>query len=276
MKREITGRGGGIRRAGVWDGSVGPAGVFKIGKIGYKRPAMDQGYLMMLILMVGAYLVGAVPFGLLVGLTQGKDPRKFGSGNIGATNVARMLGGAQWFFVVFVLDLSKSLLPMLAAAWVVHHEFAGQLNAGIYLLWIGVGLAAIVGHMFSLFIGFKGGKGVATSCGVALGLFPFYTWAALVALGVWIITFLATRYISIASMVAAIMFPVAYVFIALLHGWPIGGQQWPLLGCAILVAGMVVYRHRDNIKRLRAGTEHRMKKQRGGFGAAKLKAGQGG
>src|SRR5207302_2507749 len=104
-----------------------------------------------------AYVVGSIPFGLMVGLSRGVDPRQGGSGNIGATNVGRLLGG-KFFALVFTLDVLKGLIPMLAAAWVVRRLLSRPPDAGVYFLWLLVGFSAIVGHMFSLFIGFKGGK----------------------------------------------------------------------------------------------------------------------
>src|SRR3954465_10260195 len=111
----------------------------------------------LLILVPIAYVLGSVPFGLIVGLAKGIDPRKAGSGNIGATNIGRLLGG-RFFAIVFTLDFLKGLLPTLAASWVVHRT-ENALVASIYLLWLTVGFAAILGHMFSAFLGFKGGKG---------------------------------------------------------------------------------------------------------------------
>jgi glycerol-3-phosphate acyltransferase PlsY len=111
--------------------------------------------------------------------------------------------------------------------------------------------------MFSLFLGFKGGKGVATSSGVILGLFPYFTIPGAVALLLWFITFKASRYVSLASIVASVAFPVLYVGIGLWRGWPVAGGQWPLLAFAVLIAAMIVWKHRSNIARLRAGTEHR-------------------
>ncbi len=214
---------------------------------------MTSAHWMLVSLLPIAYVAGAVPFGLLVGLANGIDPRKAGSGNIGATNVARLLG-KKFFFIVFTLDLLKGLLPMLAAAMIVR-RLEGPPNWMAYLLWILVGFAAILGHMFSCFIGFKGGKGVSTSCGVVLGLFPYFTWPGLVAVAAWIPLFAKTRIISLASIVAAAVFPLSYIAIGLAMGWPLLGQQWPLLVFAVLVAGMIAYRHRGNIARLRAGTE---------------------
>ena len=211
----------------------------------------------MLLLVPIAYITGSLPFGLLVGLSKGVDPRKAGSGNIGATNVGRLLGG-KYFALVFILDLLKGMLPMLTAAAVLHAKITGAaLTTSQYALWLFVGFAAIAGHLFSCFLKFKGGKGVATSCGVMLGLFPYFTLAGLLGAGVWIIVFQIWRYVSLASMAGAIAFPILYVVLALLLGWPVFGEQWPLLAFAVLVAAMIVLKHRTNIIRLRAGTENR-------------------
>jgi acyl phosphate:glycerol-3-phosphate acyltransferase len=202
-----------------------------------------------------SYVAGSVPFGLLVGLARGVDVRRAGSGNIGATNVGRLLGG-RYFALVFVLDLLKSLGPMLAAGWTIR-RFGLVEDWRIYLLWLGVGLAAVLGHMFSLFLKFKGGKGVATSAGMVLGLWPYYTLPAAAAVLVWVGVFLVWRYVSLASMAGAAVFPMAYVAIGLAAGWPVFSQQLPLLLASGGVGAMVILRHRANIARLRAGTEHR-------------------
>jgi glycerol-3-phosphate acyltransferase PlsY len=205
------------------------------------------------ILIPIAYLLGSIPFGLLVGLSKGIDPRKAGSGNIGATNVGRLLGG-KYFAIVFLLDLLKGLLPMVAAAWVLHGDAH---SAREYVLWLLIAFAAIVGHMFSIFLKFKGGKGVATGAGVALGVFPYFTYAAIVGLLTFYIVFKITRIVSLGSISGAIMLVVSYVVIGLIRGWDIFGAQWPLLVFVTLLAAMIVYRHRSNIARLRAGTEPR-------------------
>lgn len=208
----------------------------------------------LLILIAAAYLAGSIPFGLLVGWTRGIDVRKSGSGNIGASNVGRLLG-RKYFFLVMFLDLLKSLVPMLVASWLT----AGAApNVRLYVLILMVGFTAILGHMFSIFLKFKGGKGVATSTGVLLGLWPFYTLPGLVTIAVFILAFLTTRYISVGSISAAITFPIAYLSFALARDWkPFGGQS-PLLIFAILMAALVIFKHRSNIARLRAGTENRM------------------
>jgi len=213
--------------------------------------------LVMAGLILGAYLAGSVPFGLIVGLVKGKDPRLSGSHNIGATNVGRILGG-RYFVLVFLLDMFKGLLPMLGAWWAMAHRNGAAPGSMDYLLWMLVGLAAIAGHMFSLFLGFKGGKGVATSAGVILGLFPYFTYPALVVVAAFAISFFFSRIVSLSSMVAAAVFPAAYLAIGLLLGWPLM-RQWPLGFFSLLVAVMILYKHRENIARLRAGTEKGMR-----------------
>jgi glycerol-3-phosphate acyltransferase PlsY len=207
----------------------------------------------LLILAPISYLLGSLPFGLWVGLSRGVDPRKAGSGNIGATNVGRLLG-KRYFTLVMLLDMLKGLLPMLIAGFLLRGK---QLDKTAYVLWLLVGFAAIIGHMFSIFLGFKGGKGVATSTGVMLGVFPYYSLAGLIVVPLFVIVFKTTRYVSAASIAAAISFPLAYVGIGLLEGWPLTGAQLPLLIFACIVALLILIKHRGNIARLRAGTEHR-------------------
>ncbi len=120
--------------------------------------------------LIGAYLLGSVPFGMLIAAAHGIDLRKVGSGNIGATNLSRALG-RRWAYVCFVLDLAKGLLPTLAAGiWL-----DGIAGTNGLLAQLAVGCAAVTGHVFPVYLRFKGGKGVATSFGVALGLWPYYT-----------------------------------------------------------------------------------------------------
>jgi glycerol-3-phosphate acyltransferase PlsY len=206
-------------------------------------------------LIVLAYLVGSVPFGLVVGLAKGIDVRNAGSGNIGATNVGRLLG-KKFFFLVFFLDMFKGLLPMLAGAIIVRRWTAG--GGADMLLLLGIGLAAILGHMYSVFLRFKGGKGVATSAGVILGLWPYFTLPGGVTILIFVIVVYLTRYISVGSIAAAGSFPLLYLGMGLLWGWHPLGRQLPLLVFAFIVAAMIIYKHRTNISRLRAGTENRI------------------
>ncbi|HSZ59839.1 MAG TPA: glycerol-3-phosphate 1-O-acyltransferase PlsY [Tepidisphaeraceae bacterium] len=210
-------------------------------------------------LIPAAYILGSIPFGLLIARTRGVDPRKAGSGNIGATNVGRLLG-LRFFAIVFALDLLKGFVPTLASAIVLRH-FNGSARddqSADYLLWLLVGFAAIFGHMFSIFLGFRGGKGVATSTGVMLGVFPFFTIPSVAALLAFLILLKVTRYVSVASMGGAIVLPAAYLLTGIAFNWPVFGQQWPLLAFSCLVSLMIIYKHRGNLARLRAGTEARI------------------
>jgi glycerol-3-phosphate acyltransferase PlsY len=200
-----------------------------------------------------AYLIGSIPFGLLVGKARGIDVRTAGSGNIGATNVGRLLGG-KFFALVFTLDVLKGLAPMLIAGTILHGQPHSQMT---YLLWLLVGFASILGHMFSLFLKFKGGKGVATSTGVILGLYPYYTLPAVVAIVIFVAAFLLTRYVSVGSILGSAGFAVAYFVIGTIQKWDVTGQQLPLLAFAVLVAVLIILKHRTNISRLMAGTEHK-------------------
>jgi glycerol-3-phosphate acyltransferase PlsY len=128
------------------------------------------------------------------------------------------------------------------------------------LLWLIVAYAAMVGHMFSIFLGFKGGKGVATAAGVLLGIFPYFTIPAVFGLTLWYVIFKITRYISVASIIGSSSLPVFYIIIGLIAGWPVFGRQLPLLIAASLMALMIVVKHRGNIARLMAGTENRAPK----------------
>lgn len=208
-----------------------------------------------IILILIAYFLGAVPFGLLIACTQGVDLRKVGSGNIGATNVMRTLG-KKLGYTCFALDVAKGLLPMLLAIGLT----GDQLTISQLWLWLAVGCAAILGHVFPIYLGFKGGKGVATSLGVVLGLWPYYTIAGLIAFGLWIFIFLIWRYVSLASIFAAIAFPIMLTALTLiLASWQFA-QLWPLYIVAILMPLLVIARHAENIKRLLEGSENKIAK----------------
>jgi len=208
--------------------------------------------------IVAAYLLGSVPFGVIIAGAHGKNLRSIGSGNIGATNVARALG-RRWAYFCFVLDVLKGLVPMLAVRALIEVPTP---TPGLFSLWLAVGCAAILGHIFPLYLKFKGGKGVATSLGVALGLWPYYTICAALAFAVWAATVLLWRYISLASIAASIAFPVALILaIVLTPDWDFA-NLWPLLAAAIAIPLMVIIRHRENIKRLIAGTESKVLKAR--------------
>lgn len=196
------------------------------------------------------YLVGSVPFGYLVGRARGVDIRTQGSGNIGATNVFRVLGKG-YGIGVFVLDSLKGVLPVVyaGALYQMTGGAAVASGAGISLL---AGLAAIIGHNYTWWLGFKGGKGVATSAGALLALMPL---AMVCCLIVWAGVFFLTRYVSLASIAAALALP-AIVWILATIG--VAAFDPFLLLFTVLLAFLAVWRHRSNIKRLMDGTEHRM------------------
>ncbi|MBC8471037.1 MAG: glycerol-3-phosphate 1-O-acyltransferase PlsY [Planctomycetes bacterium] len=213
-------------------------------------------YLIFIPAVIGAYLLGSIPFGLLIAKAHGKDLRSIGSGNIGATNVSRALG-RKWAYVCFALDVLKGMVPMLIIMFIA--EPAGVV---MLLLWLVVGCAAISGHIFPIYLKFKGGKGVATSFGIALGLWPYYTIGALFAIAIWAVVVLIWRYVSLASIVGSVSFPVVLIVAIILKpGWDFF-SLWPLLVAATAIPLMVIIRHRENIKRLLAGTESKILKSK--------------
>lgn len=208
-------------------------------------------------MLLPAYLLGGIPFGLMIGKSRGIDPRTSGSGNIGATNVGRILG-KRYFYLVLFLDALKSAIPAGIASVLVHaNTTLDERTPLLYGLWLGCGAAALLGHIFSPFLGFKGGKGVATALGLIFGVFPYMTLPGIVAVVVFIVVFRLSKYISAGSIVGSAVFPVAYVAIALWRDWDPFGRQWPLLMILVLIAALIIIRHRTNIARLIAGTEIR-------------------
>lgn len=207
-----------------------------------------------------AYLLGSIPFGLLIAKAHGKDLRSIGSGNIGATNVSRALG-RRWAYICFVLDVLKGFVPTFAVMFLTTPLSTQSHTERIIVLWLwlAVGCAAVIGHIFPLYLRFKGGKGVATSFGVALGIWPYYTTCAPFAIATWIVVVLVWRYVSLASVIASVAFPITLASaIALRPGWRFA-DLWPLLIVAAAIPLMVAIRHRQNITRLIAGTESKIR-----------------
>ena len=155
------------------------------------------------IFLVSTYLLGSVSFALILGKLNGINIREHGSGNVGATNLGRALG-KKWGLICFFLDMGKGLVPVLAYGLIAGLITAeGSIGAVEMLKWLAIGVAAVIGHVFPVFLKFKGGKGVATSAGALLGFWPVLTVPVLVAGVVWFVVTKATAYVGLASVIAA-------------------------------------------------------------------------
>ncbi len=221
-------------------------------------------WLVVAAIFLASYLLGSIPCGLLISRAQGMDIREHGSRNIGATNVWRVLG-KKWGLLAFVGDTAKGWLAVIFGMWLaarwgyevplprgkfeVHHlgEYAG----------ITAALGCILGHNFPVWLRFKGGKGVATSLGVIIGMMPL---AALTIFAIWGVVLKATRYVSLASLIAAASLPVTVIglmFFGPAQGWG-AVHGWGNFYFAVAAAALVIRRHVPNIQRLRAGKELRV------------------
>jgi len=189
-----------------------------------------------------SYLIGAIPSGYLLAKIKGVDIRKAGSGNIGATNVYRCVGKG-WGILTFVLDFLKGYLPAVVFPILIPCPSLGISGAHLSLI---CGCMAVVGHNWPVYLGFRGGKGMATGAGALLGFAPL---AMLIGAAGWVIFFLASRYVSLASMLAAVL-------VAAGAWWLYRGQ---ILVPAVLslMGAVVIWRHKTNLQRLLAGTEYR-------------------
>ncbi len=185
-------------------------------------------------LLIGSYLLGSIPNGYLICRLKKVDIRKIGSGNIGATNVYRALG-FKWAAAAGLLDVLKGAIPTLVAVQILESE----------ILFLVVGMAAVAGHNWSVFMGFQGGRGVATTGGVVLVLMP---WISLFVLLVWAVIVKLTRFVSLGSITAAVVFPIlAGIF-----------EPLPYFVFTIIFAAAIIFQHRPNIKRLLAGEENKV------------------
>ncbi len=199
------------------------------------------------VLLVGSYFLGSIPFGYLAGRLVGIDIQQAGSGNVGATNVVRVLG-KRYGYPVFALDVLKGFgavkIAMLMAPgrppeWN-SPEIVGILAA----------MSSVLGHLYPPWLKFKGGKGVATSAGALFALTPV---ATLIGVAIWIIVFWLTRYVSLASITAAVVLPIVIVVVSSQHE----NKGKPLVYSSACVAAIVIWRHRSNLARLMRGTEPR-------------------
>jgi glycerol-3-phosphate acyltransferase PlsY len=219
-----------------------------------------------------AFLCGSIPFGLMIAKAKGINIREHGSGNIGATNVLRVVG-KKYGITCLLLDALKGFIPVVIAVNLI--QIAGK-NVGLFhigaldefalmlpaagqfkgqLVHVITALVAVLGHNYSPWVGFKGGKGIATSAGVLLALMPAGVGLLIV---VWLVVFLVSRYVSLASVVAAAALPLITIYGSWFHGRLADGT-WnkPLFFFSLIIGILAVWKHRTNITRLLAGTEHR-------------------
>jgi glycerol-3-phosphate acyltransferase PlsY len=204
-----------------------------------------------LVCAVAAYLLGSIPSGFLVAQARGVDIRKVGSGNIGATNVVRTLGKGPGILVL-LMDALKGWLSVAALPRVVLALLAPSLSReplALEALQIIGGLCAILGHNYTCWLQFKGGKGIATSAGVLLALVP---WALLIILTLWFVLFSTTRYVSLASIAASAALPVA--------SWLTLESRTKVIVAGVMGA-LAIYKHKGNIQRLLEGTEPRFQRK---------------
>jgi acyl phosphate:glycerol-3-phosphate acyltransferase len=193
------------------------------------------------LLVLAAYFIGAFPTSYVVGrAARGIDLRQHGSGNLGATNAFRVLGW-QAALPIFVLDIAKGFVPTF---------FFTRIDGSPLASWaLAYGAAAIIGHVFSIYVGFRGGKGVATGAGVFLALAPM---AVLIGLGIWLVLVVITGYVSVGSIVAAAALPLLVT---------LTGAAPETLALSVVLAAFVIYAHRTNIRRLARGDEHRFRRR---------------
>jgi len=195
---------------------------------------------------LGAYLLGSIPTGFLVAKAKGIDIRSVGSGNIGATNAMRVLGKPTGIFVL-LMDAAKGF----AAVWLASLMLKDNSIADLQTLRVVAGIGAVLGHNYTCWLKFKGGKGIATTAGVYLALAP---WALLVALVVFILAILLTKYVSVGSIAGAIALPVTV--------WVMTPQNYFLGIVTTALGALAIYKHKSNIQRLIAGTENRLGQQK--------------
>lgn len=222
------------------------------------------------ILPLLAFLVGGIPFGYLAGRWYGIDLRRHGSFNIGATNAGRVLG-RRIGVAVFLLDCLKGFACVAAIGLVLYlgrPDYADRHPHGAQFAWVLTACCAMLGHIFCPYLGFRGGKGVATALGTALGFYPYFSLAALAAFALWLLVVKFTRYVSLASLAAAAAITPLYAGILWIDGEPASRNLW-VLGFSATITLLVFTRHHANIARLLKGTEPTIDDQRAARAAQK-------
>ena len=203
------------------------------------------------------YLIGSIPFGVLIARARGIDLRKVGSGNVGATNVVRSVGRV-WGYLCFLLDLLKGFIPSLLTGLLLGLTRTTPTPVQ-QCAWLATGTACVLGHVFPVWLGFRGGKGVATSLGVVLGMYPYFTLPGLIVFGMWVVITRLSGYVSLGSILSCLAFLPVFL---ILH-WSEVKQLWPLTIFASVIILLIVWRHRGNVKRLLNGTENKIVQKKG-------------
>ncbi|GIW74797.1 MAG: glycerol-3-phosphate acyltransferase [Phycisphaerales bacterium] len=227
---------------------------------GYARVVEPQT-LTALLLAGGAYLLGSIPVGYLIARAKGVNILAVGSGNIGATNVRRVLGPKPGA-LCFVLDVLKGLVPTLVSGVVLGTLGDLEAPASSVWLWLLTPVLAVVGHVASPWLGMRGGKGVATGLGALLGVFWVLTAAVVLALGVWFAVLRIGRYVSLASVAAALSVPAWAALLPVLVLGRLPGSAVPMVVVAVALAALVVLRHAGNLRRIAQGTEPKIGRPR--------------
>jgi glycerol-3-phosphate acyltransferase PlsY len=201
-----------------------------------------------------AYLAGSIPFGVLIAKTKGVNIQEHGSKNIGATNVGRILG-KKLGLTCFILDVCKGVVPVLIIGFIsgLFGQSIEAIGTNQMLLWICVALAALIGHMYSPWLKFGGGKGVATTFGGMVAMWPLLTVPVLIAFFAWIITLKGSKMISLASLIAALVLFIDAAVVVFSESTV--EHAWPLLAVTGVIALMVFWKHRSNIGRILHGDE---------------------
>lgn len=211
---------------------------------------MVQELVLYLLITVAAYFIGAIPWAFVIGKCKGIDIREHGSGNVGATNVRRTLG-KKYGILCFCLDFLKGFAPTFTVVLLIRYKVLEISDIAVIL----VAFAAVFGHMWPIYLKFKGGKGVSTIAGILLAIAPL---SLLTGGGVWAIVFYSSRYVSLASLIAAVILPLSAFFF---FKFGIYSISFNLLMMLVVMAALVIIRHLGNIKRLLNGTENRFVKK---------------
>lgn len=197
-----------------------------------------------IVVVVASYLVGSIPFSYLAGkILRGIDLRQHGSGNLGASNTFRILGPVPGA-IVLLCDIAKGFLPVFVSG-----RMAGAAGMPVHWFTLAAAFAAVMGHMFSIYLRFTGGKGIATSAGAFLAITPY---ATLLSFFVWLVVFASRRIMSLATLSAAVTLPFFVYLVGRVDWWP---SHWSYTAVAVAVVVVIFVKHRSNIQRLIAGTE---------------------